>query len=219
MESSRVKPPSIWVRLNESSRHGFRLALNQSGMDGFEYQNPFRLNLWRDNVRSENVQQHHEEDSVYVNHVEAGWRLNNEKHSEKPRASKKRWQSSNPIPSILTAPIWIEPSNTVITPQANRIGMSQIKNVSGTGTTSVLIAPTLAMLNGLDASGEMASVALHNCAAIGDVTAGNKVWESKAEFMTGSTFTFEGVLFLKGMVAVFTCGDAAHAFNANIEWE
>ena len=40
MESNRVKPPSIWVRLNESSSRGFTLALNQIGMDGFEYLNP-----------------------------------------------------------------------------------------------------------------------------------------------------------------------------------
>lgn len=98
--------------------------------------------------------------------------------------------------------------------------MSQIKNVSGTGTTSFLIAPTLAMLNGLDCSGELQSLALHDCAATGDVAAGNKVWESKSATLgQGYVQTFEGVLFFKGLVAVFTCADPAHTFTGNIEWE
>lgn len=98
--------------------------------------------------------------------------------------------------------------------------MSQIKNVSGTGTTSFLIAPTLAMLNGLDCAGELTSLALHDCAATGDVAAGNKVWESKAQSLgQGYIQTFEGVLFFKGIVAVFTTAAAESTFTANIEWE
>ncbi len=99
--------------------------------------------------------------------------------------------------------------------------MSQIKNVSGTGTTSFLIAPTLAMLNGLDVAGELSTLALHDCAATGDVAAGNKVWESKAVAMFGQGYvqTFEGVLFLKGLVAVATCADPAHTYTFNVEWE
>ena len=154
-----------------------------------------------------------------MNPAKDGWRLNKEKHFEMPKPSKKRWQFSNPIPSIQTALIWIESSNTVITPQPNPIDMSQITNVSDTGTTQLLIAPTLAMLNGLDAAGDLLSMALHDCAEVADISAENKVWESKAQFPQGVNFRFEGVLFLKGLVAVFTEAAPNAAFTANIEWE
>jgi hypothetical protein len=48
MVSNRVKHPSDWSRLDESSSRGFRLVLSQIGGDGFEYLNPFRRYLWRE---------------------------------------------------------------------------------------------------------------------------------------------------------------------------
>jgi len=97
--------------------------------------------------------------------------------------------------------------------------MSQITNVSETGTTQLLIAPTLAMLNGLDCAGELISMSLHDCAELADISPDNLVWESKAQFAGGVTFRFEGVLFLKGLVAVFTEAAPNAPFTANIEWE
>ena len=98
--------------------------------------------------------------------------------------------------------------------------MSQFTHISGTGTTTTLVSPALSMLNGLDTAGQIMSLAFHDCAATGDVAAGNKVWESNAEsMMTGHIQQFAGVMFRKGIVAVVTTPAPEAEFKLNIEWE
>lgn len=98
--------------------------------------------------------------------------------------------------------------------------MSQIHHLSGTGlATTVLVAPTLSMLNGMSIQGELQTVSLHDCAAVGDVATGNKVWSLTNDFMVVFSQSFDGAMFMKGMVAVFTGIAEGSTFTANIEWE
>jgi len=98
--------------------------------------------------------------------------------------------------------------------------MSQFTNITGTGASTTLVSPSLAMLNGMECSGQVTSVALHDCSAVGDVAAGNQVWFSRSQlFMSGFMQQFSGVLFLKGLVVVVTVPDPAAEYTVNIEWE
>ena len=97
--------------------------------------------------------------------------------------------------------------------------MSQITHASGTGTTSLVIAPTLAMLNGFIIAGGLTQVEIHDCAEVADIATSNLVYKLVAAFGQPIQQTFEGVMFMKGLTIVFTAADGTETFTANIEWE
>ena len=97
--------------------------------------------------------------------------------------------------------------------------MSQITHASGTGTTSLVIAPTLAMLNGFIIAGGLTQVEMHDCAEVADIAASNLVYKLEAAFGQPIQQTFEGVMFMKGLTIVFTAASNTETFTANIEWE